>query len=146
MSQRLTGNAATPATRSARARLPQKSGLRSPECIAPGAWGLFPLFFAAAGLSLREISLLAFAYPAVWGVSQLATVALSDRWGRKDLIVFGMGLPRPSASLPWRGMFAIRGVARTFDRRRGRPIRLDRRLSRADMTGHAFLNLPAETR
>lgn len=54
------------------------------------AWGLFPLFFAAAGLSLREISLLAFVYPAVWGVSQLATGSLSDRWGRKGFIVLGM--------------------------------------------------------
>ncbi len=54
------------------------------------AWGLFPLFFAAAGLSLHEISLLAFIYPAVWGVSQLATGSHSDRWGRKGLIVSGM--------------------------------------------------------
>jgi MFS family permease len=54
------------------------------------AWGLFPLFFAAAGLSLHEISVLAFIYPATWGVSQLATGHLSDRWGRKGLIVSGM--------------------------------------------------------
>ena len=54
------------------------------------AWGLFPLFFAAAGLSLREIGVLAFAYPATWGVAQLATGALSDRWGRKWMIVGGM--------------------------------------------------------
>jgi MFS family permease len=54
------------------------------------AWGLFPLFFAAAGLSLREIGLLAFAYPASWGVAQLWTGALSDRWGRKWLIAGGM--------------------------------------------------------
>lgn len=54
------------------------------------AWGLFPLFFAAKGLSLREISVLAFLYPAVWGVTQLATGSLSDRWGRKGLIVWGM--------------------------------------------------------
>lgn len=54
------------------------------------AWGLFPLFFASAGLSLREIGVLAFAYPATWGVGQLWTGALSDRWGRKWLIVAGM--------------------------------------------------------
>ena len=54
------------------------------------AWGLFPLFFAAAGLSLREIGVLAFAYPAVWGTAQLWTGALSDRVGRKPLIVAGM--------------------------------------------------------
>jgi MFS family permease len=54
------------------------------------AWGLFPLFFAAAGLSLREIGLLAFVYPATWGAMQLWTGTLSDRVGRKWLIAAGM--------------------------------------------------------
>jgi len=54
------------------------------------AWGLFPLFFAAAGLSISEIGMLAFIYPATWGVTQLVTGALSDRVGRKWLIVGGM--------------------------------------------------------
>jgi MFS family permease len=54
------------------------------------AWGLFPIFFAAAGLSLREIGWLAAIYPGVWGMSQLVTGALSDRIGRKWLIATGM--------------------------------------------------------
>jgi MFS family permease len=54
------------------------------------AWGLFPLFFAAAGLDLMQIGVLSFTYPAVWGVLQLGTGALSDRWGRKWLIAGGM--------------------------------------------------------
>ena len=54
------------------------------------AWGLFPLFFAAAGLSIRQIGVLAFIYPATWGITQLWTGALSDRLGRKGLIVGGM--------------------------------------------------------
>jgi MFS family permease len=54
------------------------------------AWGLFPLFFAAAGLSLREIGWLAAIYPAVWGLAQVGTGALSDRTGRRPLIVSGM--------------------------------------------------------
>ena len=54
------------------------------------AWGLFPLFFAASGLTLREIGILAFVYPATWGITQLWTGALSDRAGRKWLIVSGM--------------------------------------------------------
>ena len=54
------------------------------------AWGLFPLFFAAAGLSVRQIGVLAFIYPATWGITQLWTGALSDRLGRKGLIVGGM--------------------------------------------------------
>ena len=54
------------------------------------AWGLLPLFYAASGLSLGEIGVLAAAYPATWGVAQVGTGALSDRIGRKPLIVAGM--------------------------------------------------------
>ncbi|MGI8872889.1 MAG: MFS transporter, partial [Egibacteraceae bacterium] len=54
------------------------------------AWGLFPLFFAASGLSLREIGWLAARDPAVWGLAQIGTGALSDRTGRRPLIVSGM--------------------------------------------------------
>ena len=54
------------------------------------AWGLLPLVFAAAGLNLQTIGVLAAIYPATWGVGQLATGALSDRIGRKGLIVSGM--------------------------------------------------------
>lgn len=54
------------------------------------AWGLFPLVFAAAGLSLAQIGTLAALYPAVWGLAQLVTGAWSDRVGRKRLIVGGM--------------------------------------------------------
>jgi MFS family permease len=54
------------------------------------AWGLLPLFYAAAGLSVGEIGLLAAAYPAVWSICQIATGAWSDRVGRKPLIVAGM--------------------------------------------------------
>lgn len=69
------------------------------------AWGLFPLFFVAAGLSLSEIGVLAFVYPATWGVVQLWTGALSDRWGRKRLIVGGMLLQSLAlaAMVAWRG-------------------------------------------
>src|SRR5207247_531715 len=54
------------------------------------AWGLFPLLFATAGLTVGKIGLVAGLYPAVWSVSQIATGALSDRWGRKWPIVAGM--------------------------------------------------------
>ena len=56
------------------------------------AWGLFPLFFALAGMDLRQIGWLAAIYPAVWGIGQLFTGALSDHIGRKKLIVAGMWL------------------------------------------------------
>jgi MFS family permease len=54
------------------------------------AWGLFPLYFASAGLDVAHIGILSFIYPAVWGLLQLETGALSDRWGRKRLIAGGM--------------------------------------------------------
>lgn len=63
------------------------------------AWGLFPILFAAAGLSVGKIGLLAALYPAVWGVGQLITGALSDRWGRKWLIASGMWLQAIALSL-----------------------------------------------
>ena len=54
------------------------------------AWGLFPLFFADANMTLGRIATLAAIYPATWGIVQLATGAVSDRIGRKWLIVGGM--------------------------------------------------------
>jgi MFS family permease len=56
------------------------------------AWGLLPVRFAAAGLGLAEIGLLTALYPAVWGVAQLGTGALSDRIGRKGLVAAGMAV------------------------------------------------------
>ena len=54
------------------------------------AWGLFPLVFAAAGLGLGEIGVLAAIYPASWGLAQVFTGAWSDRIGRKRPIAWGM--------------------------------------------------------
>lgn len=54
------------------------------------AWGLFPLLFAAARMSMAQIGTLAAIYPATWGVAQLITGAWSDRVGRKWLIASGM--------------------------------------------------------
>jgi MFS family permease len=54
------------------------------------AWGLFPVFFAlVGGLDLATVGLLVAIAPAVWGVGQLFTGALSDRVGRKWLIAGG---------------------------------------------------------
>jgi len=54
------------------------------------SWGIFPLFFASFGLGVQRIGILKAVYPMVWGVLQTLTGPLSDRWGRKGLIVAGM--------------------------------------------------------
>jgi MFS family permease len=54
------------------------------------AWGLFPYLYTAAGLGSEQATFLVALYPAVWGIGQLFTGALSDRLGRKWLIASGM--------------------------------------------------------
>lgn len=54
------------------------------------AWGLFPLLFASHDIALDDVAILAALYPASWGALQLVTGALSDRVGRRPLIVLGM--------------------------------------------------------
>jgi MFS family permease len=54
------------------------------------SWGIFPLFFSSFGLGIERIGILKAIYPATWGLLQIATGPLSDRWGRKGLIVAGM--------------------------------------------------------
>ncbi|MEX2219325.1 MAG: MFS transporter [Phycisphaerales bacterium] len=53
-------------------------------------WAMLPLLLAQRGLGLAQIGLVAGLYPLVWGLGQLATGALSDRIGRKPLVVGGM--------------------------------------------------------
>ena len=82
------------------------------------AWGLLPIYFAAAGLTIGEIGVLAALYPAVWGIGQLATGAVSDRIGRKGLIVGGMLLQAAALALtaathgfaPWAFAAVVLGV------------------------------------
>ncbi|MEO2098289.1 MAG: MFS transporter [Brachybacterium sp.] len=82
------------------------------------AWGLFPVLFATAALPLGQVGLLAAIYPATWGGAQLVTGSLSDRWGRKGLIVAGMltqalalVLIAAGSTFPaWLGAMALLGV------------------------------------
>ncbi len=53
-------------------------------------WGLLPLFLLGYDVPLQRIAVLTALYPAVWGIGQLFTGGLSDRWGRKGLITIGM--------------------------------------------------------
>jgi MFS family permease len=54
------------------------------------SWGVFPIFFSAFGLGVERIGILKAVYPAVSGILQVATGPMSDRFGRKWLIVGGM--------------------------------------------------------
>jgi MFS family permease len=54
------------------------------------SWGIFPLFFAAYRLGVERIGILKAVYLAVWGVLQTVPGPLSDRYGRKGLIVASM--------------------------------------------------------
>ena len=54
------------------------------------SWGIYPLFFASFGLGVAAIGTIKAVYPAAWGILQVLTGPLSDRWGRKRLIAGGM--------------------------------------------------------
>ena len=75
------------------------------------SWGIFPLFFAAYGLGVERIGILKAVYPATWGLLQVATGPLSDRLGRKGLIVAGMWV-QAGGSVPDRRHARFRLVAR----------------------------------
>ena len=80
-------------------------------------WGLLPLFLAA-GLPFLKIGIIAATYPGVWGVTQLITGALSDRWGRKWLISWGMWIQGTAIATlvvfqgfwPWMGSAVLLGL------------------------------------
>ncbi len=82
------------------------------------AWGLFPLFFTAGGLDIARIGMLTALYPAVWGIGQIGTGALSDHIGRKPLITGGMAtqaiglflVVAASGFWPWAAGSALLGL------------------------------------
>jgi MFS family permease len=79
------------------------------------AWGIFPLLFAAHGLPIAQIGVLAALYPAVWGFGQLFTGWWSDRAGRKHLIAAGMLIQAAAIALVAIGTtFGVWAAAQTF--------------------------------
>lgn len=54
------------------------------------AWGIFPILLASRGFSLGQIGLVTAIYPAVWGIGQLFTGKMADRFCKKDMLFFGM--------------------------------------------------------
>lgn len=77
-----------------------------------GVWGLLPLLLEGRGLDLAAIATVAATYPLVWGIGQLVTGVLSDRVGRRPLIVAGMFAQACGLTLlAWTNTFAGAVVA-----------------------------------
>ncbi len=62
-------------------------------------WGILPLLLMAKGFTLAQIGLAAGIYPAVWGLGQLITGPLSDRFCKKYLLQWGMLLQAVAIAL-----------------------------------------------
>lgn len=54
------------------------------------AWGIFPILLASKGFTIAQIGIVTAVYPAVWGLGQLVTGAMADRFCKKDMLYTGM--------------------------------------------------------
>jgi len=53
-------------------------------------WGLFPLLLASKGFNLADTGMIVAVYPGVWGIGQLFTGALADKYCKRNLLFIGM--------------------------------------------------------
>ena len=53
-------------------------------------WGIFPLLLTSKNFSIEEIGLITAVYPAVWGIGQLFTGKMADKYPKKQMLFFGM--------------------------------------------------------
>lgn len=56
------------------------------------AWGIFPILLATKGFTIGEIGIVTAIYPAVWGIGQLFTGRMADKFCKKDMLYIGMFL------------------------------------------------------
>lgn len=56
------------------------------------AWGIFPILLAIKGFTIGEIGIVTAIYPAVWGIGQLFTGRMADKFCKKDMLYIGMFL------------------------------------------------------
>ena len=54
------------------------------------AWGIFPILLAIKGFTIGEIGIITAIYPAVWGIGQLFTGRMADKFCKKDMLYIGM--------------------------------------------------------
>ncbi len=55
-------------------------------------WGLLPLFLFEKSFTLKEISIIVAVYPAVWGIGQIFTGRMADKFSKKRILMIGMWL------------------------------------------------------
>lgn len=55
-------------------------------------WGIFPILLASKNFSISQIGIITAVYPAVWGIGQLFTGKMADKFCKKDLLWLGMAL------------------------------------------------------
>ena len=53
-------------------------------------WGLFPLLLISKHFTLHEVGIIVATYPAIWGIGQLFTGKLADKYCKKTLLFIGM--------------------------------------------------------
>ncbi len=56
------------------------------------AWGIFPILLSTKGFTIGEIGIITAIYPAVWGLCQLFTGKMADKFCKKDMLYIGMFL------------------------------------------------------
>lgn len=54
------------------------------------AWGIFPIMLAGKDFTLQQIGIVTAVYPAVWGLGQLFTGKMADKFCKKDMLYLGM--------------------------------------------------------
>lgn len=55
-------------------------------------WGIFPILLANKNFTLEQIGIVAAVYPGVWGIGQLFTGKMADKFCKKDMLFTGMFL------------------------------------------------------
>lgn len=54
------------------------------------AWGIFPVLLESKNFNLGQIGIITAIYPAVWGLGQLFTGKMADKFCKKDMLFTGM--------------------------------------------------------
>lgn len=71
-------------------------------------WGLFPLLLSSKGFNLQETGLIVAIYPAVWGIGQLFTGVLADKFCKRNLLFWGMLLQGVAlVAMGWASSFSM---------------------------------------